>query len=115
MDASKEAYVFNCAQRIYLLLGCYSRRINSFLTIAGAHQNTLENLPIIYVLSVAQFVLSFDTDGHFSTLLVGTKYPIVAASACALWSISRISYTCGYIKGNASKARTIFTLFPTVN
>lgn len=61
--ASKDAHLFNCAQR--------------------AHQNTLENIPIIYTV----------------TLLTSLKFPIFAASMCGLWSISRISYTRGYLTG----------------
>ncbi|KIM49638.1 hypothetical protein M413DRAFT_113166 [Hebeloma cylindrosporum] len=70
MDASKDAHLFNCAQR--------------------AHQNTLENIPILYTL----------------TLLSGVKYPIFAACATAAWSVSRISYTRGYITGDPKKRVT---------
>ncbi|GLB38872.1 putative MAPEG family protein [Lyophyllum shimeji] len=65
--ASKDAMIFNCAQR--------------------AHQNTLETIPIIYV----------------STLVTGLKYPMFAASACGIWSLSRIAYTRGYITGDPAK------------
>ncbi|KAJ3507178.1 hypothetical protein NLJ89_g6453 [Agrocybe chaxingu] len=65
--ASGDANKFNCAQR--------------------AHQNTLENIPIVYVL----------------TLLSGVKYPIFAATTCALWTVSRIFYTRGYITGDPNK------------
>ncbi|RDB29642.1 Microsomal glutathione S-transferase 3 [Hypsizygus marmoreus] len=70
--ASKDALVFNCAQR--------------------AHQNTLENIPIIYL----------------TTLLAAVKFPIVAASACGLWSLSRIAYTRGYLTGVPAKRVGIF-------
>ncbi|KAG5647541.1 hypothetical protein DXG03_008894 [Asterophora parasitica] len=66
-ENSKDALIFNCAQR--------------------AHQNTLENIPIVYV----------------TTLLTGLKYPLFAASACTLWSVARISYTRGYLTGDPSK------------
>lgn len=65
--ASKDAMIFNCAQR--------------------AHQNTLENIPVVYV----------------TTLITGLKYPHLAAGACALWSLSRIGYTRGYLSGNPDK------------
>ncbi|KAI0089309.1 hypothetical protein BDY19DRAFT_137048 [Irpex rosettiformis] len=65
--ASKDAMIFNCAQR--------------------AHQNTLEVLPQIYV----------------STLLVGLKYPILAASLCGFWTFSRVFYTLGYSSGIPKK------------
>jgi len=52
-----------------------------------AHHNTLEYIPMVHVL----------------TLLTSLKYPIVAASICGLWTISRISYTRGYLTGNPSK------------
>jgi len=66
-EASKEAMVFNCAQR--------------------AHQNTLENMP---------FILT-------TTLLTAVKYPVFAAAACGLWSLSRVAYTLGYITGDPKK------------
>ncbi|KJA25141.1 hypothetical protein HYPSUDRAFT_135445 [Hypholoma sublateritium FD-334 SS-4] len=67
VEASKDAIRFNCAQR--------------------AHQNTLENLPIVYV----------------TTLLTGLKFPVIAASALGLWTISRVSYTRGYVTGDPAK------------
>jgi len=62
-EASKDAKIFNCAQR--------------------AHQNTLENLPIIVL----------------STLLSAIRYPTYAAVGCGIWSFSRIVYTLGYSTG----------------
>ncbi|KAM6498461.1 hypothetical protein JOM56_006409, partial [Amanita muscaria] len=56
-----------------------------------AHHNTLENLPMIYI----------------PTLVTGLKYPLFAAVACTLWSLSRISYTHGYITGNPDKVCVI--------
>ncbi|KAG6864708.1 hypothetical protein C0991_007747 [Blastosporella zonata] len=67
VEASKDSYIFNCAQR--------------------AHQNTLENLPVIYA----------------TTLLTAVKYPIIAASACATWSVARVFYTRGYLTGEPKK------------
>ncbi|KAF9460122.1 hypothetical protein BDZ94DRAFT_947507 [Collybia nuda] len=67
VENSRDALLFNCAQR--------------------AHQNTLENIPIIYV----------------TTLLAGLKFPVFAASACGLWSLARITYTRGYITGDPAK------------
>ncbi|TEB38948.1 membrane-associated proteins in eicosanoid and glutathione metabolism [Coprinellus micaceus] len=64
---SKDALIFNCAQR--------------------AHQNTLENIPIVYV----------------TTIISGLHYPVFAASACAFWSLSRVFYTRGYITGDPKK------------
>ncbi|KAH9964221.1 hypothetical protein BC827DRAFT_1154181 [Russula dissimulans] len=66
-EASKEAMVFNCAQR--------------------AHQNTLENVPVIVL----------------TTLIGGLHYPIPAAAGCALWSLARIIYTVCYTTGEPRK------------
>ncbi|KAK0237793.1 hypothetical protein EDD85DRAFT_557246 [Armillaria nabsnona] len=63
-EASKEAKIFNCAQR--------------------AHQNTLENIPVIYT----------------STLLTAVYYPTIAAAALGTWVLGRILYTRGYITGD---------------
>ncbi|KAH7886372.1 hypothetical protein F5I97DRAFT_1937227 [Phlebopus sp. FC_14] len=68
--ASKDAHLFNCAQR--------------------AHQNTLEHFPFILV----------------TTLVTGVKYPVLAASACAFWSFTRILYTIGYTSGDPAKRNT---------
>ncbi|KAI9454164.1 hypothetical protein BJY52DRAFT_1285864 [Lactarius psammicola] len=62
-EASKDAMKFNCAQR--------------------AHQNTLENLPLIVL----------------STVLSAIHYPTYAAVGCGIWSFSRVLYTMGYSTG----------------
>ncbi|PPQ71129.1 hypothetical protein CVT24_009865, partial [Panaeolus cyanescens] len=74
-DASQAAYRFNCAQR--------------------AHQNTLENIPILYV----------------TTLITAMRYPVLAASTCAMFTIGRISYTRGYITGDPAKVHTIRSIY----
>ncbi|KJA25818.1 hypothetical protein HYPSUDRAFT_37298 [Hypholoma sublateritium FD-334 SS-4] len=66
-EASKAAYIFNCAQR--------------------AHQNTLEQLPVLYV----------------TTILTALKYPVVASSALGFWALTRVSYTRGYSTGEPKK------------
>ncbi|EAU92744.2 hypothetical protein CC1G_01789 [Coprinopsis cinerea okayama7 len=66
-EESKDALIFNCAQR--------------------AHQNTLENLPLVYV----------------TTILTGLYHPKLAALACTSWSIGRVAYTNGYVTGDPSK------------
>jgi len=69
-EARPDANRFNCAQR--------------------AHQNTLENIPMVWA----------------TTLIVGLKMPILAASLCGLWSLSRVSYTLGYVSGDPQKRIT---------
>ncbi|KAF8273985.1 hypothetical protein EI94DRAFT_1794639 [Lactarius quietus] len=66
-EASKDALIFNCVQR--------------------AHQNTLENLPIIVM----------------TTLISGIHYPKYAAVACGMWSFLRVIYTKGYSTGVPAK------------
>ncbi|ESK88513.1 glutathione s-transferase [Moniliophthora roreri MCA 2997] len=66
-EASLEAKKFNCAQR--------------------AHQNTLENIPIVWL----------------TTCIAAVKYPILAASLTGLWSLSRYFYTRGYVTGDPTK------------
>jgi len=56
-------------------------------------------------------VIPLGTDNQLSTLLTGVKYPVFAACASATWSISRISYTRGYITGDPKKVRNLFILF----
>ncbi|KAJ7757074.1 hypothetical protein B0H16DRAFT_1885787 [Mycena metata] len=67
MKANPNAVLFNCAQR--------------------AHQNTLENLPMLLI----------------GTVITSLKYPQAAAAALTVWSISRVGYTVGYITGTPKK------------
>jgi glutathione S-transferase len=79
--ASPAALKFNCAQR--------------------AHQNTLENLPAI-ILTLACCSLRwycYSNEVH-RTLITGIKYPVVAASFCGVWALTRIIYTRGYVTGD---------------
>ncbi|KAJ7099715.1 membrane-associated proteins in eicosanoid and glutathione metabolism [Mycena epipterygia] len=73
MAASPAAVKFNCVQR--------------------AHQNTLENIAQVYMM----------------TLVLGLKHPHVAASALAGWVVSRIAYTVGYASGNPPKRNNLIT------
>ncbi|THH18551.1 hypothetical protein EW146_g2459 [Bondarzewia mesenterica] len=66
-EASTEALKFNCKQR--------------------AHQNTLENMPVILT----------------TTLITSLKYPKFAAAACGIWAFSRVFYTLGYATGDTKK------------
>jgi len=66
-ESSMEAKVFNCKQR--------------------AHQNTLENVPVVAV----------------TTLISSLYYPLPAAAACGLWTSSRYMYTLGYGSGEPKK------------
>ncbi|KAF9566117.1 hypothetical protein CPC08DRAFT_704196 [Agrocybe pediades] len=78
-EASKDAYLFNCAQR--------------------AHQNTLENINTVYLV----------------TILSGIRYPIYAATSCVLWTLSRISYTRGYVQGDPKKRVTPLYMLGTIS
>jgi len=66
-EASKEAMIFNCMQR--------------------AHQNTLENAPVVVL----------------TTVISGLRYPIPAAAGCGLWVLSRFVYTVRYGAGDPKK------------
>lgn len=57
----------------------------------GAHQNTLESLP--QVIS--------------ATLIVGLKYPYLAAGVCGVWTVARLFYTIGYSSGDPER-RNLF-------
>lgn len=64
-----------------------SKEAQVFNCTQRAHANTLEWLPQIIT----------------STLVIGLKFPVLAASVCGVWSVSRILYTIGYASGNPSK------------
>jgi len=72
----------------------------------GAHQNTLENIPVVWATSVSS-PLSFSCPFYISyytrTIIVGTQMPVLAASVCGLWSLARVSYTFGYLTGDPTK------------
>ncbi|KAJ6591156.1 membrane-associated proteins in eicosanoid and glutathione metabolism [Mycena vulgaris] len=74
MEANPAAVRFNCAQR--------------------AHANTLENLPMLYTM----------------TLITALKYPVLAASALGLWSVARVGYTLGYATGNPNKRYNVLSV-----
>ncbi|KAJ7093956.1 hypothetical protein B0H15DRAFT_947285 [Mycena belliarum] len=71
MEANPAAVLFNCAQR--------------------AHQNTLENLPIVYVM----------------TLITALQRPMLAASVLGVWVAGRVAYTVGYVTGDAKKRHNL--------
>ncbi|KDQ63337.1 hypothetical protein JAAARDRAFT_29357 [Jaapia argillacea MUCL 33604] len=66
-ETNEHAKKFNCVQR--------------------AHQNTLENMPMVLV----------------NTLIMGLKFPVAAASICGLWTLTRVMYTLGYSTGDPQK------------
>ncbi|KAJ7481668.1 hypothetical protein FB451DRAFT_1236798 [Mycena latifolia] len=72
--ASPAAFRFNCAQRV--------------------HQNTLEYLPGLYVM----------------TLIFGTKFPVLAASSLGLWVAGRVAYGLGYVTGVPDRRNNIVTV-----
>jgi len=76
-EKSLDAMKFNCAQR--------------------AHQNTLENIPFVYVLAIG----------------FGLKYPILAAYTVVAWVIGRIGYTRGYITGIPGKRLGLWYVLST--
>ncbi|PFH54853.1 hypothetical protein AMATHDRAFT_38086 [Amanita thiersii Skay4041] len=63
-----------------------------------AHHNTLEQLPLVLI----------------TTLIMGVKAPLVAAAACASWSLNRISYTRGYTTGDPTKRITFLTKLTSI-
>jgi hypothetical protein len=111
MDASKDAHLFNCAQRMYLVIGRCYRVHNVFLRFQVLTKIHSRTSPTSTLCALQNSVISLGTDNQLSTLLTGVKYPIFAACASAAWSISRISYTRGYITGDPKKAWNLFILF----
>ncbi|KAJ6511421.1 hypothetical protein C8R47DRAFT_1095010 [Mycena vitilis] len=71
---STAALKFNCAQRV--------------------HQNTLEYIPWLYLMTVT----------------FGVKYPVLAASSLAMWVIGRVAYSIGYSTGEPDKRNNIVTV-----
>ncbi|KAJ7093955.1 hypothetical protein B0H15DRAFT_799000 [Mycena belliarum] len=71
--ASPTAHRFNCMQR--------------------AHQNTIENIAMIYMTST----------------VLGLRHPMLAASALGAWIIATTAYTVGYASGDPARRDNIFT------
>ncbi|KAJ7031594.1 hypothetical protein C8F04DRAFT_1109893 [Mycena alexandri] len=74
MAASPAAAKFNRAQRV--------------------HQNTVEYLPGLYLM----------------TILFGVKYPVLAASSLGLWVLGRVAYGVGYVVGPPENRNNIVTV-----
>jgi glutathione S-transferase len=73
----------------------------------GAHQNTLESVPVVVVTWVLfssrifrELISSLETH---RTLIGGLHYPIPVALACGFWSFTRILYTIRYGTGEPKK------------
>lgn len=73
----------------------------------GAHQNTIENVPVIVLpwvlwssFAFRKLIILLPT---YRTLIAGIRYPIPAAVACGFWSFTRIIYTLRYGTGEPSK------------
>ncbi|KAF7292819.1 hypothetical protein MIND_01180800 [Mycena indigotica] len=74
MEANPAAHLFNCVQR--------------------AHQNTLENVTQMYIM----------------TVVLGLTHPKLAASALAAWTASRVLYTMGYATGEPKKRNSALSM-----
>ncbi|CAK5278363.1 unnamed protein product [Mycena citricolor] len=75
-EASKNplAHKFNCVQR--------------------AHQNTIENIAQVYMM----------------TLVLSLTSPRAAATGLGLWIVSRVAYTVGYASGKPENRNNIFNM-----
>ena len=100
------------ALNVYILLLAISVAFNDvFLRFQVLTKIHLRTFPSSTLCTLQNLLLSLGTNNQLSTLLAGVKYPIFAACASAAWSISRISYTRGYITGDPKKACNLFILF----
>jgi hypothetical protein len=111
---SKEAHVFNCAQRKQTLSSTnvttsfthfHHRGSPEHARVAASALRQVKPRRKFHLRDMNKLMLL----GH-STLIVGLRYPIYAASLCGLWSVSRIFYTIGYSTGDAKRVSTSFKL-----
>ncbi|KIY51221.1 hypothetical protein FISHEDRAFT_70864 [Fistulina hepatica ATCC 64428] len=86
-EASREALIFNCAQRL-----------QSSALGRGCHQNSLEALPLLLP----------------AALVTALKYPLVSAVGLVAWSLSRIPYTIGYMSGDVDKRTSNGSAFGSI-
>ena len=68
-----------------------------FDCVQRAHQNTLENLPIVV----------------FSALLSGLKYPLYAGAFLTIWNIGRVIYARGFVYRHHLRCTTGHRHHPT--
>jgi hypothetical protein len=68
-----------------------------FDCVQRAHQNTLENLPIVV----------------FSALLSGLKYPLYAGAFLTIWNIGRVIYARGFVHRHHLPCTTAHRHHPT--
>lgn len=110
-DDKKEAHLFNCAQRVwFLIFGSFFHLNNTCFQVPI--RTRLKTFPssIRRTLSIMLFLKGINKWGcHHSTLLTALKFPVFAATALGFWSLSRVSYTRGYITGDPKKVRTTYS------
>jgi hypothetical protein len=108
VEKSEAALKFNCMQRAFLDLDVDYIKLN-LLPLKGAHQNTLENMPMVYLTYgfhfVAVAVLTLLPLGR--TVLAGIQFPKTAGALAAFWSLNRVFYTLGYATGDPAKVHSI--------
>ncbi|PPQ64534.1 LOW QUALITY PROTEIN: hypothetical protein CVT26_002073 [Gymnopilus dilepis] len=108
-EASRDAKVFNCAQRER------ERAISSWVEGRFLSTNTNFSKVLIKILSKS-YLLSTQRMQTYRpmTRACGIEYPILSAVSCAVWTLSRISYTRGYITGDPEKRITPLYILGTV-
>lgn len=106
--ASKEALLFNCAQRnvsltehpiariIMMVFRCTPKHDRAY---ASYHCDvSIHTEPLLTLVNI-------DTIFWASTLVTAMKHPVFAGYSCGFWALSRVLYTLGYTTGDPSKVR----------
>jgi glutathione S-transferase len=89
-ESSHAALVFNCTQR--------------------AHQNTLENLPLILTTFVAPLPprpAAHADHAWLRSALTALTMPLTAASVTGAWVVGRVLYHLGYVTGDPANVRPL--------
>ncbi|KAI0796374.1 hypothetical protein BC629DRAFT_1592598 [Irpex lacteus] len=76
-----------------------SENAHIFNCTQEAYRDVMEALPQVYL----------------STLLVGLKYPIFAASACGLWSLGRIFHFLACTSGDSKKRKNAVSVLGNIS
>jgi hypothetical protein len=108
VEKSEAALKFNCMQRAFLDFDIHCVKL-MLLAMEGAHQNTLENIPMVYLTCgfhsfMVPFLMLFMTG---RTVLAGIQFPKAAGALAAFWSLNRVIYTLGYVTGDPAKVPSI--------
>lgn len=105
VEASKEALIFNCAQREFLEFLLIPILQTWVLRRPSQHAGECAYCCDMVCFHLISEELLHDGCPVHSTLVTALRYPIYATATCSLFTVSRVMYTIGYLSGEPKKVR----------